>query len=74
MRDARIRESLQTATQHLPLLLTTRDVAELLRVSRRTIDYMAAKGTLPRVRVGGSVRFYRDDVVAIIDAGYRQNP
>ncbi|MEV0947871.1 helix-turn-helix domain-containing protein [Rhodococcus sp. NPDC049939] len=51
------------------ILLTRRETAELLRISVRTLDQLAATGTgPPRCPVGGSVRYRRADVLAWIDA------
>lgn len=45
-----------------PQLLTTREVAEHLRVSERTVKRMLAAGLLTRVRIGRSVRIRRAEV------------
>jgi excisionase family DNA binding protein len=54
-----------------PLLLTTVDVARLLAVSERTVRAMAADGRLTAVRIGGSVRYRRADIEALIAASPR---
>jgi excisionase family DNA binding protein len=49
-----------------PRLLTTREVAEVLGVHRRTVLRHAAAGILPRVRVGGVTRYRADDLERIL--------
>jgi excisionase family DNA binding protein len=51
----------------LPALLTTSEVAELLRVSPRTVDRWAIEGRLPRVQIARAVRYRADDIAALID-------
>lgn len=49
-------------------LLIYDDVAELLRVSERTVRSMVRRGDLPCVRIGrGSVRFDPADIRAFIE-------
>jgi excisionase family DNA binding protein len=48
-------------------LLTTPEVAELLRVSPRTVDRWAIEGRLPRVQIARAVRYRADDIAALID-------
>jgi excisionase family DNA binding protein len=43
-------------------LLTVRDAAQMLRVSIITVRRFIAAGRLPAVKVGGSVRVYREAV------------
>ena len=44
-------------------ILTKEEVADLLRVSQRTIDNLRQKG-LPCFNVGRSIRFAEDDITA----------
>lgn len=44
-------------------LLTTAGVAELLSVSARTVRRLRADGGLPWVRIGGQVRYLREQVL-----------
>lgn len=46
-------------------LLTTREVADYLRVSTMTVYRMAADGSLPSFRVGSSLRYHRADIEAL---------
>jgi excisionase family DNA binding protein len=50
------------------LLLTVEEAARLLRLSRGKAYEMAAKGELPTVRMGRSVRIRRDRLAAWLDA------
>jgi excisionase family DNA binding protein len=50
-------------------LLRARDVAAELAISEPTVWRLARSGELARVRVGGSVRFLRDDVETLIARG-----
>lgn len=54
-------------TERRPELLTEREVAELFRVTRRTIHRWAVAGTLQPVRVRGITRYRSADVAALID-------
>lgn len=52
------------------LLMTRREVADACRVAIATIDRMRAAGKLPEsVRVNGSVRYRRDDIIAWLGMG-----
>lgn len=51
---------LVTDWTRLPITLTTREVANILRVSDRTVQLLAEKGELPAVRVGKRWRFTRE--------------
>lgn len=55
-------------------LLVEREVAELLRMSPRSIARLVAAGHLPRVKIGRSVRFRPADVSALIQSGLRAQP
>jgi excisionase family DNA binding protein len=50
----------------LPPILSRKETAELLRLTERSIDAMRKAGRLPHFRVGSSVRFHREDVLALI--------
>ncbi len=50
----------------VPLLFTRLEAAEFLRLSPRKLDQLAASGELPRIKIGTSVRFCRDDLEAFI--------
>ena len=42
--------------------LTLREVAELLKLSEKTVYRLAQRGELPAFKVGGSWRFIRSDI------------
>jgi predicted DNA-binding transcriptional regulator AlpA len=53
-----------------PLLLDSRELAEHLRWSLRTLRRAQAAGLLPcPVRVGGSVRWRREEILRWVEAG-----
>ncbi len=55
-----------------PLLVDLPRAQELLGgISRQTIHRLAERGELPRVKIGRSLRFRYDDIVALIEAGLR---
>ena len=53
----------------LPPILSRKETAELLRLTERTVDAMRKAGRLPHFRIGGSVRFHRADVLALLPQG-----
>ncbi|MBA2706347.1 MAG: helix-turn-helix domain-containing protein [Gemmatimonadaceae bacterium] len=53
--------------QTLPEILTQLEVARFLRVSHKTISELRSRGQIRSFRVGGSVRFLRDDVLAMVE-------
>jgi len=57
----------------LPMLLTTREVAALLRVHPKQVDRLLRRG-LPARRVGGEWRFSREEVLAWGGAGPPETP
>ena len=50
-------------------LLTTREVAEMLKVSKQTVCKMAGQGRLKSFRVGNLLRFKSIDVIEFISQG-----
>lgn len=50
-------------------LLRDHEAAEILAVSRRHIHALAARGELPRVRLGRASRYRLADVLALIARG-----
>ena len=59
------------AGQDVPLLLNAMETGRLLSISRTKVLDLAARGQIPSVRVGGSVRIPRDRLIAWIDDGAR---
>lgn len=53
-------------SEKLPFILTKRELANLLSCTERHIDNLSRRGVLPSVRLGRSVRFRRDAVMASI--------
>ena len=54
--------------RELPRLLTLSEVAEVLRVSPKTVRRMAALQRIPCVRFGRALRFVPGDVLAWLSA------
>jgi excisionase family DNA binding protein len=44
-------------------MLTTREVADLIRKSPKTVSTMAATKVIPATKVGGEWRFFRSEVL-----------
>jgi excisionase family DNA binding protein len=51
-----------------PELLTAAEVAKTLRVSTMTVYRWGQNGTLPSITVGGTIRFRRSDVDALLES------
>lgn len=60
-------DTAESAPNRIPQLLSKVDVAMRLAISERKVALMVAKGKLPIVRVGGSVRFREADVLQLIN-------
>ena len=60
-----------STTSDVPLVLTTAEVAVLLRVSPRTVRRAVDAGSLRAIRLlpGGAPRFSRADIEALIAGG-----
>ena len=52
----------------LEQLLTTPEIAELLRLHTKTIERMARAGRLPSLRVFGRLRYRRSDIASWLAA------
>ena len=59
----------QTARQNPALLHTLNDVAESLRLSRRTVESLIASGQLRSVTIGRSRRVNADDLAEFAARG-----
>lgn len=55
-------------------LMTPDEVAALLRVTRKAVYARSDRGQFPKVKIGGSVRFRRGDLLAFIAAGRAPSP
>lgn len=47
-------------------ILTVREVAEYLKLTERTVWRRVVDGTFPAIKIGGAVRFSRDDIDAAL--------
>ena len=54
-------------------LWTKKEVAEQLHVSTKTIYRLIAKGELPFIQIGSSIRVHQTDVVAFVESQKRYN-
>ncbi len=52
-------------------LLTVKDVCALLQLSDRTVYLLTANGRLPAVRIGGSLRYEREQLERYIESQRR---
>lgn len=46
-------------------ILTIREVAEMLKLTEKTVYRLATEGEIPGVKIGGSWRFRRDEIEAL---------
>ena len=67
-------EAVQTAPEaRLPLLLNAIQAGALLSISRSKVLDLAARGKIPSIRVGGSVRIPRDRLIDWIEDRCQQH-
>ena len=65
--DASMTNRVGEASVEQPILMTTSEVAQVLRCSRSHVYALLAKGHLPRVQLGpGSVRVHREALEALL--------
>lgn len=58
---------MDTSTPTIPRLLTPQQTADVLGISRATVERLAADGELKRLKVRGSVRFNAADLTAYVE-------
>ena len=56
-----------SSTKELPPLLKVPEVAEILRISRNVAYAAIRGGSIPSIRVGGSIRVPRSRLMELID-------
>lgn len=49
------------------IILTVKEVAELLNLKEQTVYLWANNGTLPCIKIGRAVRFRRDEIFEMLD-------
>ncbi len=59
----------RTTLANYPDLMTTEEVAGLLRLSEQRVRQMAATGELRSHKTGSKWRFWRDDVLRLVGNG-----
>ncbi|MCP4708387.1 MAG: helix-turn-helix domain-containing protein [Planctomycetes bacterium] len=58
----------------LPKLLYDKDeAAQILSVPKTSIDWLLRKGTLPRRKIAGKIRFTLDDLQVFVEASKEDN-
>ena len=67
-------ETFEDTRRRQPLYLTTKEVAELLRVKERKVYDLAAAGEIPHRRITGKLLFPSADVLAWIEGGGEAAP
>ena len=61
---SQVKKAMENKTQNTTIeLLTIEDVAKLLRVSPSTVRRLQQGRRLPFIKIGGSVRFAKDDII-----------
>ena len=55
-------------TQVPPPLLTAKDAAEILGISRGHVETLARSGSIPHRKVGRFVRFHADDIAKFVNS------
>ena len=58
-----------TNMDDLPVLLSVRDVAKLLRIRRSQVYALTAQGHLPRITLGRAIRYKKADICELLDSG-----
>ena len=51
----------------IPQMMTISEVAEILKISEKTVSRMLQEGSIPGFKVANQWRFYRDDFYKWID-------
>ncbi len=64
--DVAVREDAPARIDQLPLMLTVREVAQILRIGRNEAYAAVADGSLPSVRIGRSIRIPRNSLAALL--------
>lgn len=49
-------------------LMNKKELADFLRISVRQADYLRSQNSLPWVKIGGGVRFCREDVLKWLES------
>jgi excisionase family DNA binding protein len=66
--DVAVREDAPARIDQLPLMLTVREVAQILRIGRNEAYAAVADGSLPSVRIGRSIRIPRNSLGTLLGA------
>ena len=61
---------LEPSASSVPLLITAQEFADLMQLSVRTLWRLSSAGQIPEpVRIGGTVRWRRDEVHSWVEQG-----
>ncbi|MEF2146486.1 MAG: helix-turn-helix domain-containing protein [Desulfovibrionaceae bacterium] len=60
-----------TDTPKAPVLLTVREVADMLRVHQRTAYRLITKGDIKAIRIGGQWRVTEQALLEFIESGWK---
>ena len=66
-RSARRRDSEMGAPDVLGEILTSEQVARLLRMQRSTVEDYGRRGVIPSIKLGRHRRYIRSDLVSLIE-------
>ncbi len=55
------------------LLYDKKEAAQILNVPKTSIDWLLRKGTLPRRKIAGKIRFTLDDLQVCVEASKEDN-
>lgn len=64
--DVAVREDAPESVDQLPLMLTVKEVARVLRIGRNEAYAAVADGSLPSVRIGRSIRIPRNSLATLL--------
>ena len=51
-------------------VMTVFEAAQFLKVSSKTVYVLVADGRIPHQRIGGSIRFYRSELIKFLKGDY----
>lgn len=61
-------EQLLTGFAHLPPVMTTEDVSQMLSMGVPEVRRLTRDGRLPGKRIGKAYRYFRDDIIRWLDS------
>ncbi len=75
--DRLIENMERLSSEHRPMLdgeryLTDKEVAELIKVSRRTLQDYRSNGIIPYIQLGGKILYRESDIENMLKENYRE--